>query len=168
MSDSGRPSMMRARAASRATSVHSLAVVCTCKSAHQASWLHAYIYDCECQSGMVTSKRPGGLADLCPREALKAQWTRCFRIAGSDGGTKAVHGAGVGMRAWTTPPPLPRLPSLSMARNAWGRPIIFPSQSTTTCMQLVPLRASSQSPAVAGHGIACSPCMLPQAGQAKC
>ena len=48
--------MMRARAASRATSVHSLAVVCTCKSAHQARWVHAYIYGCECQSGMVTSR----------------------------------------------------------------------------------------------------------------
>ena len=36
---------------------------------------------------------------------------------------------------WTTPPPLPRLPSLSIARNACGRPIILPSQSTTTCHQ---------------------------------
>lgn len=31
MSESGRPSMMRARAASRATRVHSLAVVCACR-----------------------------------------------------------------------------------------------------------------------------------------
>ena len=39
------------------------------------------------------------------------------------------------------PPPLPRFPSLSMARNAWERPIIFPSQSTTTCVLFLPLSA---------------------------